>query len=341
MMRAARFHAYGPPSVLRIDEIPRPVVGPDDVLVEVAAASVNPIDTKIRAGGQRGVIRLRLPWVTGLDVSGTVVAMGSRASEVSRGSRFAVGDAVFGSPTHRRPGTCAEFVAVDHRELAPKPASLSHAEAASLPLVALTAWQALVRLAKLQAGETVLIQAGAGGVGTIAIQLARHLGARVVTTCSAGNAELVRSLGAERVIDHRVERFDDVLSGLDVVLDSLGGDAKRRALGVLRRGGRLVSLNTDLPALTARHGPHLGALVAAARIAAIGLRGRFGFGVRVQHALRPSDGMLLAEIGALVDAGVIRPVIDRVLPLEEIAAAHAISESGRARGKIVIAVRDR
>lgn len=335
MMRAARFHAYGPPSVLQIDEIPRPVAGPDDVLVEVVAASVNPIDTKIRAGGQRGVIRLKLPWVTGLDVSGIVVAVGSRVS------RFAVGDAVFGSPTHRRPGTCAEFVAIAERELAPKPSSLSHAEAASLPLVALTAWEALVRLAKLRAGEMVLIQAGAGGVGTVAIQLARHLGARVVTTCSAGNAELVRSLGAERVIDHRVERFDEMLSGLDVVLDSLGGDAKRRALGVLRRGGRLVSLNTDLPACTARHGPHLGVLVAAARIAAIGVRGRIGFGVRVAHALRPSDGALLGEIGALVDAGVIRPVIDRVLPLEEIAAAHGISESGRARGKIVVAVRDR
>lgn len=332
-MRAARFGSYGPPEVLSVDEVPRPVPGPDDVLVAVHAASVNPIDTKIRRGGQRGVIRLKLPWITGLDVSGVVVEVGARVT------RFRAGDAVFGSPSHRRPGTMAEYVAVAAGELAAKPASVSHVEAASLPLVALTAWEALVRLAGLGAGETVLIQAGAGGVGTVAIQLARHLGARVVTTCSAGNAALVRELGAERVIDYRSERWDEAVSGLDVVLDALGGEEKARALGVLRRGGRLVSLNSDLPACSARYGPHLGVLVAVARMAAIGARGRLGHGVRVRHALRPSDGAVLGEIGALVDAGVIRPVIDRVLPLDAIAEAHRYVESGRARGKVVVAIR--
>ncbi len=331
-MRAARLHAYGSPDVLSVDEVPRPTAGPKDVLVEVRAASVNPVDTKIRKGGQRAVIRLDLPAITGLDVSGVVVEVGAEVTG------YAPGDAVFCSPTHRRPGTCAEYVAIDHRAVAPKPASLSHREAASLPLVALTAYEALVRHAKLAKGETVFIQAGSGGVGTIAIQLAKHLGATVVTTCSARNTELVESLGADRVIDYRSERYDAVLSDVDVVLDALGGDDEARALAVLRRGGRLVSLNTDLPQCSAKYGPYGGVVVALGRMAAIKLRARLGYGVRLSHALRPVDGEMLAEIGRLVEAGAIRPVIDRVFALDQIAEAHRYLETGRARGKVVIAI---
>lgn len=331
-MRAALIDRYGPPEVLRLGDVPQPTPGPNDLLIAVRAASVNPVDTKIRRGAQRGVIRLRLPAILGLDVSGVVAAVGERVEG------FTVGDEVFASPTHRRPGTYAEYVCVDAGAVAHKPRTLSHVEAAGLPLVALTAWEALVTRARLQAGESVLIQAGAGGVGTVAIQIARHLGARVITTCSPANAERVTALGADRVIDYRTTPFEAACSDLDVVLDSLGGAAKRAAVGTLRRGGRLVTLNSDLPELSVRYGPYLGALAAVLRIARITVGARLTRGVKVWHVLRPCHGPTLARIAELVDAGVIRPVIDRVLPLEAIAEAHAHSETGRARGKIIIQV---
>ena len=331
-MRAALIDRYGPPDVFRVGEAPDPSPGPDDLLIQVHAASVNPVDTKIRRGLQRGDMRPRMPAILGLDVSGVVLAIGDRVEG------FAVGDEVFASPTHRRPGTYAERVCIDAGAVAHKPRTVSHAEAAGLPLVALTAWEALVTRANLQAGETVLIQAGAGGVGTVAIQLAKHLGARVITTCSPRNDALVRELGADEVINYRETPFESVCGELDVVLDSLGDAAKRAAVGTLRRGGRLVTLNSDLPPLAARYGPYLAVLASLWRMLAITAGARLSRGVRVWHVLRPCHGPTLARIAALVDEGAIRPVVDRVLPLEQVAEAHAYNETGRARGKIIIQV---
>ena len=333
-MRAATIHGYGGPEVFRIETLERPAVGPRDVLVQVRAASVNPVDYKIRSGAQRALIRHRFPAVLGLDLSGVVQEVGSKVTS------FSPGDEVFGSPTHRRQGTYAELVSVDERALALKPPRLSHEEAASLPLVGLTAWQCLVSSAKLKAGEKVLIQAGAGGVGTFAIQLAKHLGAKVATTCSSRNVELVRRLGADVVIDYTKEQFEDSLRDYDVVLESLGGEALPRARKVLKRSGRLVYISTGLPQNAARYGPYLGALATGLQSlsfwASTALSGR-----SARVVVRTPDGGQLEQIAALVEAGAIEPVIERCFELEEIAEAHEAIERGRTRGKLVIALKDK
>lgn len=331
-MRAARIHRYGPPEVLSIDEVPEPEPGPRDVVVEVHATSVNPVDWKIRSGGQRALIHYRLPWTLGLDVSGRVVKVGSAVT------RFRIGDEVYGSPTHRRPGTYADYVAIDERALALKPRNLTHVEAASIPLVGLTAWDALVVGGRLRAGEKALIHAGSGGVGTFAIQLAKALRAHVATTTSARNVELVRSLGADEIIDYRERRFDEVLAGYDLVLDALGGQERDRSLRVLKKGGRLPTMIGGFPEETKKRGVVLGAITATLKLASLHLRAAMR-GVEVYMVLRESDGRMLEAITSHIERGAIRAVIDRVFPLEAIAEAHAYSESGRARGKIAIAVR--
>jgi NADPH:quinone reductase-like Zn-dependent oxidoreductase len=332
-VRAARIHHYGPPDVFVIDDVPEPEPKPRDVLVRVHASSVNPVDTKLRAGAQKLLVRYRLPWILGLDVSGVVEAVGARVR------RFRVGQQVFGSPRHQRPGCYAEYVAVDERELAPKPSSLSHEQAAAVPLAALTAWDCLVEQAKLDRGERVLIHAGSGGVGSFAIQLAKHLGAIVATTCSGRNAELVRELGADRVVDYSKEQFEEVLAPQHVVLDPLGWASVARSLAILERGGHLTSIQPELPKATARYGQLSGALVTGLKMAGLPLRGLWR-GVRARNLMaREPSGTNLAEIGKLIEQGEMKPVIDRVIPLADIAEAHRHSETGRARGKIVIAVR--
>lgn len=328
-MKAARFHAYGGPEVLRVDDVPEPTPGPRDVLVRVRAASVNPIDCKIRHGDQRALIHYRLPQTTGLDVSGEVVAVGPRVT------RFRVGDAVISSPTHRRPGTCAEYVAVDEGSVAHKPARLDHLQAAALPLAGLTAWASLDGVLP---GQRVFVQAGAGGVGTLAIQLAKHLGAEVATTCSARNAEFVRSLGADRVIDYATERYEAALCDQDLVLESIGGDALERSLSVLRRGGRMSLVVTGIPDAVKAHGVYAGTARAFAAQAAFVASAWWRRRVTVRPVLRPTDGAMLEGLAAVVDAGAVTPVVEAVLPLEDIAEAHRRVESGRTRGKVVVRV---
>lgn len=314
-----------------MDDVPPPEPGPRDLLVQVRASSVNPVDVKIRSGGQRALIHYRLPWTLGLDFSGEVVAVGKDVT------RFRVGDEVYGSPTHRRPGCYAEQLAVDERVAARKPRNLSHEEAASIPLVGLTAWDALVVKGRLKRGDRALIHAGSGGVGTFAIQLAKDLGAELATTCSEANAELVLGLGADRHVDYRAEKFEDVLEKQDFVLDALGGETRDRSLKALKRGGHLSTMIGGFPAATKKYGVVLGAPIAVGQLASVTLRG-WARGVGVHHVLRESSGELLAQITRRIEAGAIRAVIDRTFPLEEIAAAHAYSETGRARGKIVISL---
>ncbi len=328
-MRAARYHRYGPADVLQIDDVAVPEPRPRDVLVEVHAAAINPVDTKIRAGYQRTVVRKRLPTIPGMDVSGVVTARGAEVT------RFAVGDAVYGSPTHKREGTCAEFVVVDERELALKPSNLDHVEAASIPLVGLTAWNSLITGTHLKAGERLLVHAGSGGVGTFTIQLAKHLGAWVATTCSGRNAELVTRLGADRVVDYTKEAFEEVLEPLDVVVDALGGEITDRSLAAVRRGGRVSTLNSGLPEYAKRFGPTLGVLAVAVTL----LRRKLGArlrGKQLHMALREARGDQLEEITKLIEAGGSEAVIDRRFPLEDIVEAHRAQESGRARGKLII-----
>jgi len=332
-VRAARIHRYGPPEELVVEEAPRPSPGPGEVLVAVVATAVNPIDWKLRKGVQAAIVRRRMPTILGMDVSGIVEEAGPGVTT------FSIGDAVFASPDHRREGTYAEYVCVPVAQLAHKPASITHAEAASLPLVGLTAWDCLVRAADVKAGDAVLIHAGSGGVGTFAIQLAKHFGATVSTTCSARNADLVRSLGADRVVDYATERFEVVLPPQDVVLEAMGGDVLARSLRMLGRGARLASINSGMGPRVKRLGPVLGTLATVAATAWMILYQRIVRGVRASMVVRKPDGEALSSIAELVDAGAIRPLIDRVVPLEEIVDAHRYSETGRARGKIVIRVR--
>jgi NADPH:quinone reductase-like Zn-dependent oxidoreductase len=331
-VRAALFDRYGGPEVLRVAEVADPVAGERDVLIRVRAASVNPVDCKIRQGYQRAFIHYRLPQIVGMDVAGDVIAVGSRVT------RFKVGDAVISSPTHRRPGTCAELVAIDESAVALKPARLDYRQGAALPLAGLTAWASLVDATHVQAGQKVFIQAGAGGVGTIAIQLAKHLGAAVATTCSGRNVDLVKGLGADVVVDYTTTNYEDVLSGYDVVLESIGGDARAKSVKVLREGGQMSLVVTDIPAAVKRWGTYWGVARALANQAGFIAGARWAKGVRVKMVVRPTDGAMLQRLADVVQSGAVTPVVDAVLPLEEIAEAHRRVDSGRTRGKVVIAV---
>jgi NADPH:quinone reductase-like Zn-dependent oxidoreductase len=333
-MLAARIHEYGGPEVLRVEEVDKPAPGPRDVLIRVRASAVNPVDWKVRSGVQRNIMRYKLPWILGLDVSGVVEAKGAEVT------RFQVGDEVWSSPTHRRPGTYADYVCIDEREVAKKPKNLTHEEAASIPLVGLTAYQCLVEACRLKKGDRVLIHAGAGGVGSFAIQLARHLGAHVLTTASARNADFVRELGADEVIDYTKGSFADGLvdAPVDAVLDSLGESAFDDNLRALRRGGRMANITFDVGKHIERSGTFFSLLTLGVAFLRLLLLPWFRKGVRSRHVIKRCDGEQLGEITRLVEAGAIKPIIDRVVPLAEIQEAHRHSESHHARGKIVVKV---
>lgn len=307
-MQAIVIREYGPAGVLGLERVPRPVPGPGELLVRVHAAGVNPVDAAIRGGYLAERLGTTLPYVPGLDLSGTIAASGGDTPG------FALGEAVFAMIDLRRGGAYAEYAIVRPGEAARRPRNLSDVEAASLPLVALTAWEALFDAGGLASGQRVLVHAAAGGVGTAAVQLAKWRGATVIATASADNHEFLRGLGADEVIDYRTERFEERLRGLDLVLDPVGGDTQRRSLGVLRDGGALVSLVGLVP--EARQPPR---------------------GLRTQAILVGANGARLAEVAALAEAGTLRPVVSHVFPLAEAWRAHEQSETRRTRGKIVLA----
>src|SRR5213596_3307167 len=236
-MRAFIVDRYGSADRVRASEVPDPEMREDDVLVEIHAAGVNPLDSKIRDGEFKLLLPYRLPLILGNELAGVVIRVGSRVR------RFKPGDEVYARPDKNRIGTFAEFIAVSEDDLAIKPKSLTMEEAASIPLVGLTAWQALIEKAKLKKGQKVLIHAGSGGVGTFAIQLAKHVGATVATTTSTANVDLVTSLGADVVIDYKKEDFSDVLHDYDVVLNSLDGETLKKSLRVLKPDGNLISIS--------------------------------------------------------------------------------------------------
>ena len=310
-MQAVRFHSYGHPAVLLLEEVPRPTAGSDEVLVRVHAAGVNPLDWKVRAGHLKDWLPHRLPLIPGWDVSGVVEALGPDVTA------FKTGDAVYGMLDFGRDGAYAEYVAAGIRTLALKPSSLDHVQAAAVPLAALTAWQSLFDSASLSAGQTVLIHGAAGGVGHFAVQFAKWKGAKVIGTASAGNESFLRELGADKVIDYRTTRFEEAVGGVDVVLDTIGGETQQRSWQVLKKGGILVAtLGISSPEAPGEHGVR-------------------GAGVSVHP-----DPAQLAQIAALIDAGDLKPVIAAVLPLTEAARAHEMSQTGHGRGKIVLKVRD-
>ncbi|MFF2453829.1 NADP-dependent oxidoreductase [Isoptericola sp. NPDC058082] len=323
---------YGHPGVMELREVPRPVAGPGEVLVRVRAAGLNPIDFKTRDGGLRVITRLRLPLVAGSELAGEVAAVGAGVT------RFAVGDRVHARVDKRRLGAFAPYAAVHESLVAAMPASIGFVEAASLPLAGLTALQALRDELKVAPGDRVLVTGGAGGVGTLAIQLAVWLGAEVTTTASARGAALVRSLGAARVVDYRAERFADVLHDYDGVLDLTGGQDLTDAFTILRPGRTVVSVAGLPDATTARVDLDAGPLKAAllwAASTAIRRRARHA-GVRYRYLFMHPSGADLATLADLVDGGHVRPVVDRTFPFADIARAFAYLERGRAKGKVVV-----
>ena len=333
-MRAAVIDRYGGPDVLQIRDVPAPQPEPDDLLVEVHAASVNPVDFKIREGMLKPVLKLSLPQIMGSDCSGVVRAVGSRVS------KFKVGDEVYARLEKLRMGALAEQVALAEFTAALKPKNLTHVEAASLPLVALTASQALLQIGRLQKGQRALIHAGAGGVGSFAIQLAKNVGAQVFTTASAKNHELVRSLGADTPIDYATQKFEEVARDCDVVLDTQGGDTLLRSFGCVKQGGVLVSIGSVPDAITAEEmelGPVIktGLWFMNRKFRALA-KAR---GITYRYLFMKPDGAELARLAGMVEQGVLKPLVERTFPLEQVRDAFAAVETGRTRGKIVVEVR--
>jgi NADPH:quinone reductase-like Zn-dependent oxidoreductase len=330
-MKAFIVDRYRKTEPLRYGDMPEPVPGQDDVLVEVHAAGLNPLDAKIRDGAFKAFIPYRPPFILGHDVAGIVIGTGSNVR------RFKLGDEVYARPRDGRIGTFAERIAIDQADVALKPGTISMEEAASLPLVALTAWQALVERAGLEMGQKILIHAGSGGVGTVAIQLAKHLGATVATTTSAANMDLVKRLGADIVIDYRNQEFDKLLSGYDVVLNSLDGTTLRKSLDILKPGGKLISISGPPDPDFAREQGLNWLLRLVMRLLSLGIRRRAAArDIRYSFLFMRANGMQLDQITALIDKGLIRPVVDRIFAFDETNEALAFVETGRAKGKVVV-----
>ncbi len=333
-MQAFIIDRYSKKDPMRLGDMPEPELRDDDVLIEVHAAGLNVLDAKIKSGALKLILPYRMPLVLGHDVAGVVTRVGSRVRQ------FNVGDEVYARVPDRRIGTLAQFIAVNENAVAPKPVNISMEEAASIPLVGLTAWQALVERAHLKQGQKVFIQAGSGGVGTFAIQLARHIGATVATTTSGANTGLVKSLGADVVIDYRKDDFEKVLQNYDVVLHSQDAAVLEKSLRVLKPGGTLVSISGP-PDPTFAQGigaPWFVRLIV--RLLSAGVRRKAARrDLAYAFLFMRANGQQLREITRLIEGGAIRPVIDRVFPFGSANEALTYVEAGHAKGKVVVRIR--
>lgn len=330
-MRALVFKRYGGLDQVAFADIPRPVPKPHEILIQIHAAGLNPVENKIRSGKMKAILRFQLPATLGSDLSGVVVEVGSSVT------RFKPGDAAFACIDGLRMGALAELAVVTENAAAIKPANLDFVQAASVPMVGLTAWQSLKERAHLKPGHKVFIPAGAGGIGTFAIQLAKYLGAKVATTTSAGNVELVRSLGADEVVDYQKQKFENVLRDYDAVLDTLGGESLERSFQILRPKGVLVSIVGPPDAAFGRtRGLNFFMVFALWLLSYKMHRLAKKRGVEYSFLLMNPDGSQLAEIGELLKVGSIRPVIDKVFPFDQSKEALAYLELGRAKGKVVV-----
>jgi NADPH:quinone reductase-like Zn-dependent oxidoreductase len=309
-MKAVRFHAYGAPEVLVYEDVPKPEPAAGEVLVKVHATSVNPIDWKVRAGHLRGFRDYALPFILGWDVSGVVESIGAGVSH------WKPGDEVYGRPDPGRNGAYAEYIAVKEGEIAHKPRSVDHIHSAAIPLAGLTAWQALFDTAGLTAGQKVLIQAAAGGVGHLGVQFAKLKDLYVAGTASGRNQEYLKQLGCNLPINYETTRFEDVAHDFDAVIESMGGEVRTRSWKVLKKGGILVALI----------GPPPSEEDAKAH------------GVRASIIWGQANPDQLAEIARLADSGKVHPEIAAVFPLRDAAKAHQMSETEHVRGKIVLQV---
>jgi 2-desacetyl-2-hydroxyethyl bacteriochlorophyllide A dehydrogenase len=304
-MRAVAYQNYN--SNIEIIEVAKPKLQDKSVLVEVHAAGINPIDNILHAGYLQQMLELSFPHIMGYDVSGIVVEVGKDVRSVK------VGDEVFARPNQEDAGSIAEFARIHENELAIKPKNMSHIDAASVPLAGLTAWQALVTKGNINRGDKVLIHAGSGGVGTLAIQIAKYFGAEVTTTTSSKNKDLVKSLGADLVIDYTTQSFENELSNYDLVIDAIGGDTLTKSFKVLKKGGRLVSIKGQDTENLAKE-----------------------YGVNFEWFFMSPDGEMLTEIASLISQGTIKTVIDSTYSMKQAPEAFELLAKGRAKGKIVI-----
>ncbi|MDH2343353.1 NADP-dependent oxidoreductase [Bradyrhizobium sp. SSUT77] len=333
-MRALIFKRYGKPDQVALADIPRPTPAPNEILVQVHAAGLNPIDNMIPKGTFKPILKFQLPATLGSDLAGVVVEVGSRVT------RFKPGDAVFASIFDLATGAVAEFARVPEDAAALKPENLDFVQAASVPMVGLTSWQALRERIRLKPGQKVFIPAGAGGIGTFAIQLAKYLGAKVGTTTSTGNVDLVRSLGADEVVDYKTQQFEEVLRDYDAVLGTIRGDMLETSLRILTPGSTIASLIGPPDAAFARARGMNVFMVLLFRLLSRKIIRRAGkIGASYSFLFVHPDGRQLAEIGELLKAERIRPVIDKVFPFEQAKEALAYLEMGRAKGKVVVQMR--
>ena len=333
-MKAFIVDRYGSADRVRASEVPDPEMREDDALIQIHAAGVNQLDSKIRDGEFKLLLPYRLPLILGNELAGVVVRVGSSVR------RFKPGDEVYARPNQDRIGTFAELIAMNEADVALKPKNLTMEEAASIPLVGLTAWQVLIERAKLKKGQKVLIHAGSGGVGTFAIQLAKHIGATVATTTSAANVDLVRSLGADVVIDYKKEDFAKVLNGYDVVLNSLGKDTLEKSLKVLKPGGKLISISGPPDIAFAKESGLNWFFQQVMRLLSFHIRRRAKrHGIRYSFVFMRANGEQLSKITSLIESGVVRQVVDRIFPFQATNEAMDYLATGRAKGKVVINVR--
>lgn len=333
-MKAYTITRYSKDDKLQLTEVPLPVAKENEVLVQIHSASINQLDAKLKSGEFKFVLPYKFPLILGHDVAGTVMKAGSNVS------RFKVGDEVFARPADFKIGSFAEYIAVNENDVALKPKNVSMEEAASFPLVSLTVWQAFVERANLKRGQKVFIQAGSGGVGTIAIQLAKHLGATVATTTSAGNFELVKSLGADIVIDYKTQDFETILKEYDLVLNSQDEKTLEKSLRVLKSGGKVISISGPPDTAFAKEIGLSWFMKTAILFLSKKVRSQAKkLNVDYSFLFMQANGKQLSEIGKLIEIGVIRPVIDKVFLFEQMNDAISYVSSGRAKGKVIVKVK--
>ena len=333
-MKAYTINRYSKEDKLQLVEVAEPVVNENDMLVQVHSASINQLDAKLKSGEFKLLLPYKFPLILGHDVAGVITKVGTKVS------RFKVGDEIFARPADFKIGAFAEYIAVNEKDVALKPKNISMEQAASIPLVALTVWQAFVEKAKLKKGQKVFIQAGSGGVGTIAIQLAKHLGATVATTTSADNFDLVRSLGADVAIDYKTQDFETILKDYDLVLNSQDERTLEKSLRILKSGGKVISISGPPDTTFAKEIGLSWFMKTAVFFLSRKIRSQAKkLGVDYSFLLMQANGKQLSEIGKLIEQGIIRPVVDKVFSFEQMNEAMSYVSSGRAKGKVVVKVK--
>lgn len=333
-MKAFAINRYNKTDKLQLVEVEMPTIKENQVLIQIYSASINQLDSKLKSGEFKMILSYKFPLILGHDVAGIVTKVGSKVT------KFKVGDEVFARPRDFAIGAFAEFIAINENDLALKPKNISMEEATSIPLVGLTVWQAFVEKANLQKGQKVFIQAGSGGVGTIAIQLAKHLGATVATTTSADNFDLVKSLGADVVIDYKTQDFETLLKDYDLVLNSQDEKTLEKSLNILKPKGKVISISGPPDVAYAKEVGLSWLMKIAIRLLSFKIKQKAKkLNIDYSFLFMQANGKQLSEIGTLIETGKIRPIIDKVFPFEQTNEALTYVESGRAKGKVVIKIR--